>query len=638
MRSEHPIAIVVPNEHSRITTERVFEQQIRRREIIVSVVGPSDIRSGYQRLCDAGVSAIMARGGTYEEFFCLGGDIPLLRMEITMLDILDLLKVAEESGLYQKVYLFLHEKINFEPSMCTRFLKIPVEYHRHSSVADVSRTLASIVPESGSLMIGSGFVSTLWKNSAVPFWDILLKPETMMTYYQQAVSMVDQMDRESENLSQLQTILSQIGEGIVVVDEEGTICNMNRRGQQLLNLQDYTPIGLKISDVMERFPFTKMLGTECAAPKRQLLVINDTTLSISIVSYWAHQKEIRYLLTLQPVGEIQKLEHDIRYKLAQKGLTAYHTFEDILTCDSKMKRVIEQAKEVANAEGSVLIYGESGTGKELFAQSIHKHSVYCQGPFVAVNCAALSESLLESELFGYVGGAFTGARKEGKAGLFELAHKGTLFLDEINSMSVNLQAKLLRVLEERRVMRLGSDYVIPLDIRIIAASNQDLTESIRSGQFRTDLYYRLSTFILKIPCLDERKGDIELLFRTFVARQMNVPLAQVKLDPEFRARLKSHRWLGNVRELRNAALRYVVYKGQKNESEIFVEEQQKERGTLVSPEGKIDLNTLSRTVEELVIRSLLSQGCTRTEVARLLGISRQALYQKCKRMDLGRET
>lgn len=636
MRRKHLIGIVMPNEYSREITEKVFDRQIRAGEVTVSVVGPNEIRAGYQRLCDAGVSAIMARGGTYEEFLHLGGNIPLFRMDITMMDILDVLKGAEESGLYRKIYLFLHKKVSFDPGMCRRFLTIPVEYHSHFSVADVVQTLAELTPEPESLMIGSGFVSVLCKNRAVPFWDILLKPETLMNYYQQTVSMVEQMEREAEQLSQLQTILSQIGEGIVVVDEGGVICNINRSGQKLLNLQDYTPIGLNITEVMEQFPFAPLLGRECRFPKRKLLVINEVTLSASIVSYQVGQKDHFYLITLQPVGEIQKLEQDIRYKLAQKGLTAYHNFEDILTCDEKMKRTIEQARDVAGAEGSVLIYGASGTGKELFAQSIHNQSMYSQGPFVAVNCAALSESLLESELFGYVGGAFTGARKEGKAGLFELAHKGTLFLDEINSMSVNLQAKLLRVLEERRVMRLGSDYVIPLDIRIIAASNQDLSEAIRSGGFRADLYYRLSTFILKIPALDQRKGDVELLFRTFVAKQRNMLPDEIRLEPELRSRLIAHQWYGNVRELRNAALRYVVYQGQKSVDEILAEEEHMAQDDLVSAEGKIDLSALSNTVEELVIQSLLDQGCTKTEVARLLGISRQALYQKCRRMEIKR--
>ena len=147
----------------------------------------------------------------------------------------------------------------------------------------------------------------------------------------------------------------------------------------------------------------------------------------------------------------------------------------------------------------MLIYGDNGTGKELFAQSIHNASRRREGPFVAVNCAALSESLLESELFGYVAGAFTGARSEGKAGLFELAHQGTIFLDEINSMPMGLQAKILRVIEQQEVMRVGSDYVIPLDVRIIAASNGNLTRSIRENQFRKDLFFRLNTFQLNIP-------------------------------------------------------------------------------------------------------------------------------------------
>lgn len=221
-----------------------------------------------------------------------------------------------------------------------------------------------------------------------------------------------------------------------------------------------------------------------------------------------------------------------------------------MTKDKGMKAVIAQAERISDFDGSVLIFGDSGTGKELFAQSIHNASSRKNGPFVAVNCAAISESLLESELFGYVGGAFTGASKEGKAGLFEMAHKGTIFLDEINSMSLNLQSKILRVLERKEVMRVGSDYVIPLDVRIIAASNQNLVEQVKEQEFRQDLYFRLNTFELRIPTLNERSGDVLYLFKHFLGEQEHCAPEDITLSPEFITLLEDHDWWGNVRELK----------------------------------------------------------------------------------------
>ena len=203
-------------------------------------------------------------------------------------------------------------------------------------------------------------------------------------------------------------------------------------------------------------------------------------------------------MTLRDVTELQRLEKNIRYKLTKTGMTARHHFDDIKTVDDNMKKVIQRAAIMAEYNAPILIQGESGTGKELFAQSIHNASDRRNGPFMAINCAALTTDLLESELFGYVSGSFTGARKEGKAGLFEMAHKGTIFLDEINSMAPSIQSKLLRVLETKQVMRLGSDYVIPLDIRIISAGNADLIASVEAGEFRRDLYFRINTLRLNL--------------------------------------------------------------------------------------------------------------------------------------------
>lgn len=203
-------------------------------------------------------------------------------------------------------------------------------------------------------------------------------------------------------------------------------------------------------------------------------------------------------------------------------------------------RSIQWAQDCARSDNTVMIYGESGTGKELFAQSIHNASARRDCPFVAVNCAALTESLLESELFGYEAGAFTGARKEGRAGLFELAHRGTLFLDEVNSMSLSTQAKILRVIEQKEVMRLGSDYIIPLDVRIITAANENLVQMVRRDAFRRDLFFRLNVLEVRIPPLNQRPRDILYLFRYFIAQLQGVPLGEVKLAPPLEQALLAH--------------------------------------------------------------------------------------------------
>lgn len=234
----------------------------------------------------------------------------------------------------------------------------------------------------------------------------------------------------------------------------------------------------------------------------------------------------------------------------EKGFIAKYTFDDINYVSAKMKNVIDTAKLIARGSETVLLRGESGVGKELIAQSIHNYSSRRNGPFVAINCAAIPETLLESELFGYEPGSFTGARSKGKAGLFEQADGGTIFLDEIGDISAGLQARLLRTIQEMQIMRIGSDKVIDIDVRIICATNRDLEKAIEAGAFRRDLFYRINVFPLIVPPLVQRKDDIMPLFESFVGDVF------AELTDREKAILYAYDWPGNIRELNNVALYY----------------------------------------------------------------------------------
>lgn len=238
------------------------------------------------------------------------------------------------------------------------------------------------------------------------------------------------------------------------------------------------------------------------------------------------------------------LEH---HSVLGKGHTAKYRFSDICGNCCTLLKTIELAKKMARTDSSILITGESGTGKELFAQAIHQSSARAEAPFVAINCAALSDNLLESELFGYEEGAFTGAKRGGRMGLFELANTGSIFLDEIEGMAVSTQLKLLRVVQEREIMRVGGDCIIPIDVRIISASNQDLMSLVESGTFRRDLFYRVSALPLNIPPLRRRKEDIPILIEQF----KNFLHLTFMLTDEAKAILLNYSWPGNIRELRN---------------------------------------------------------------------------------------
>ncbi len=269
------------------------------------------------------------------------------------------------------------------------------------------------------------------------------------------------------------------------------------------------------------------------------------------------------LVIARDVTEIQQQERRIRRELHDKGLAARHRFEDLAGESAAFKSRVERARLFAATDANILIHGESGTGKELFAQSIHNASARKNRPFVAVNCAAIPESLLESELFGYEEGAFTGARRGGKAGLFELAHGGTVFLDEINSLPVPLQGVLLRVIQEKEIRRVGAQAVTAVDVRVISAANADMAALLARKEFRPDLFHRLNTLNLTLPPLSEREGDALLLARRFLqAYGRRYKTAPPALSPSDRALIRHTRWSGNVRELENVIHRYVVLSAQ----------------------------------------------------------------------------
>lgn len=315
---------------------------------------------------------------------------------------------------------------------------------------------------------------------------------------------------------------------------------------------------------------------------------------------------------------------------------------EIIGQSPAIKRVFKLIEKVAPTESTVLILGESGTGKELVARAIHQKSRRKDGPFIPVNCGAIPEELLESELFGYEKGAFTGATRS-KPGRFELANGGTIFLDEIAEMSPKLQVKLLRVLQEKKIERLGSEKAIPVNIRIIAATNRNLEEEVAEGRFREDLYFRLNVIPISLPPLRERKEDLPLLAEHFLKKfceREEVPLR--RLSEEALQILLNYTWPGNVRELKNLMERLVIL----SEEEIIRKEDLPEHlygsssfrlnlPEAFPPEG-IDLQeTLKEIEKSLIIKALEVAGGVKSRAAKLLGLNRTTLIEKMKRLGLG---
>lgn len=364
---------------------------------------------------------------------------------------------------------------------------------------------------------------------------------------------VDIRRTEQEKTRRLQVILDASKDGILSLNAEGRIDMVNKSARRLVRVRS-SDVGKKVSEVALGTELGRLILAEGECANELVKCADGAMLTVSKHNVRVDDKVCSTVVTCQEVGGIQAIESKIRTKIYSKGHVAKATFEDIVGESSIMHHTLHTAMEYSRTNSNVLLVGESGTGKELFAQSIHNASQRRFGPFVAVNCAAIPDSLLESELFGYAAGAFSGAHKSGKPGLFELAHTGTIFFDEIGEMPLHLQAKLLRAVQEREIVRLGGNAVVPVDIRIISATNQNLEQCVSAGQFRLDLFFRLDVLRINIPRLDERPEDIPRLAERYLSN--NFP--GTHLSTAACLLLQTHTWMGNVRHFFNVCERLAV--------------------------------------------------------------------------------
>ncbi len=401
----------------------------------------------------------------------------------------------------------------------------------------------------------------------------------------------------------LNTYVADSSFAVLLADKNGRILYCNPKAEQVFlaknDMRQYTTDDLppQIKELMQ--------GPEVF---QQLVSIGHHNFIADKYDMKFGKMKAGFYLVLKDEAAITEMERSLNKKLVEKGLFAKHSFDDIKRGSQTMEECIQMAKSAAMTEHTVLLIGESGTGKELLAQAIHNYSRRKNRPFVGVNCAAIPENLLESELFGYVSGAFTGADKNGKIGFFERANHGTIFLDEIGDVSPSMQAKLLRVIQERQVIRIGSDRVIDLDLRIIAATNKDLQAQAEGGIFRKDLFYRLSVLQILVPALRERKGDITVLLEYFLQGDF------YRLTKEEKNALKSYKWPGNIRELENCALYYKTMG--KLPSAILRE------SALTSP---LDLASRGEHQRQIVLQMLLdAEACGQ-------GMGRQNLLEHFKK-------
>lgn len=460
-------------------------------------------------------------------------------------------------------YSSAHQTVNALYAAGVTNLNLYVHYPGNRNLTDKRIDLAIISGQTDSIPEGIPHVFDLGerKLSLTTLLDIAVKANILDDALQKSiVRYCDTISTSNDYLSyfynnsaastiQLKAIMECIDYGIVIYDQDGSIINFNQNFVRLFGLAPDL-YGRKLGSLSLEGELGRLLltGEECRNRLCHLKSLGRSfTVSKEKINKGDRRRDL-FILLIKDITELTNLETSLRRQIAKRGHVAKYTFADIKGSSPAMEQCLGKARRIAQIDKPTLIIGESGTGKELFAQSIHNASGRARFPFVAMNCAAIPSTLLESELFGYDEGAFTGARKGGKEGLFQMAQKGTLFLDEIGELSLPTQAKLLRVLEEKEIMKVGSGELIGVDVRIIAATNRNLNALVDSGEFRLDLYYRLNTLIINVPPLRARHSDISTLIRVFLRQE---GLDKADFDPAVWDFLMGYEWKGNIRELRN---------------------------------------------------------------------------------------
>ena len=476
---------------------------------------------------------------------------------------------------------------------------------------------------------------------------LLANPDGLFDFLQRMADLLAGKIAGRERLEQLHAIQQQlttlfdtVQEGIIAVDRNGKIVNINAAAAKMLQVSQKPVLGKELALLLSGLPLADSLATGHDVFNREAfrLIRGQRVYYVATVKTWLGGTEVwGAVVTLREMAEVKKIVSNFS--------TQEHcfSFEMILGDSPALAKAKQEAAQAAAGNVTVLIQGESGTGKELFARAIHNASARRDKPIIAINCAAIPEALLESELFGYEEGAFTGARRGGKPGKFELADGGTVFLDEIGDMSLSLQAKLLRVLQERKIERVGSTETTAIDVRIIAATHKDIEAMVRQGEFRQDLYYRINVFPLQIPSLRQRRQDLPLLIERFLARYRDKMAKNVEgIDADAYACLLEYGWPGNIRELENTIEYLVSIADGKIIEQRHIPQRIPIAGKTAQPGSPVQAQpTRLLTIAELEKRAIMSAieqfGLTmrgKAQLTQVLGISKATLYRKLKQYNI----
>jgi len=492
--------------------------------------------------------------------------------------------------------------------------------------------------------IGGGMAARLSSKYSFNIIEVETSQTVIEATIDSAKSVAQAGRQEKEKALRYRCILDSASEGIITSDQSGNITTINQAARELLNVSEDDLQGKPIYRYISRAPIFDTMNHK--KPIRdQVIRVNKERFVFSHNPIIMDKKVLGCVSTFNNISDVMRAENEVRRSLT-RGLSAKYTFQDLIYQSPAMNNVVKRIKNIATSDSTILITGETGTGKEILSHSVHNLSHRKKRAFVSINCAALPETLLESELFGYEDGAFTGSRKGGNTGLFEMAHKGTILLDEIAATPHSVQIRLLRVLQEKEVMRIAGNSLIPIDVRVIANSNRDLVEEVQKGRIREDLFFRLNVLHIHIPPLRERVEDIPLLVAEFVEKISREQGLEPVIIPRANiSKLMEYSWPGNVRQFINFIERIVLLCKSKFRHDIFQEQYNEiiryspilEKPAIDHPQTSLkkQLDQLNKENEVTIIVKALQQcKFKKGDAAALLGISRTKLWKRIKELNI----
>ncbi|MEX3786653.1 propionate catabolism operon regulatory protein PrpR [Paraburkholderia sp. BR14374] len=623
------------------------------------------VREGYgaavaalQAYVDAGSVDVVLSAGSNGAYLQENLSVPVVMVKVNGFDVLSAITRATATWPQARIGLVLHEAIAQELADLSPLLNVDLRQRAYRSIDEVRLAVDELAAQGCRVVVGAGMACDLAQQAGMESV-FLYSLAAVEEAFERSVELARVSRQKESKRVRLNTIVAHLRDGVAAFDEAGQLEAVNPAMLDLLGSGSAQAAPQDDEDTPARVgralaPLLRETRVADQPVDERIEQIGGRALIVSCVPIVEQGARAGFVVTAQDALVAQRIDRSLRTSQRPRHLVARHRLDDLIGASVALERVRRLARAGAAHDATVLLSGESGTGKELVAQGIHNASRRRGNPFVAFNCAALPEGLIESELFGHEEGAFTGARRGGKPGLFEIAHTGTIFLDEIGEMPAALQSRLLRVLQEREVMKLGAGRATPVDVRVIAATHRDLHALVEQGAFRADLYFRLNLLQIKLPPLRERRADIAPLARHLLERsalQYGLSAAALGrvlafLDPLF----ANYAWPGNVRELENLLARAAIYIGDgTSEMSGNSTADALPDWLAVFPEfGRIRLAGDERITEasqdarpgstapraspsrEDVLRALEQSGGNRAAASRALGIGRTTLWRLLK--------